>query len=70
MAQWLKALAVLSENPARPGFSSQHPCGGSQLSITPVPGALRNSLGLCTYFMHGYTNMNLGKTLIYIKEKC
>jgi hypothetical protein len=35
MAQQLKVLTVLTEEP---GFGSQHPCGDSQSSKTPVPG--------------------------------
>jgi hypothetical protein len=31
MAQWLRAVAILLE--------TQHPCGSSQMSITPTPGA-------------------------------
>jgi len=33
MAQWLRG----------PGFKSQHPCGSSQLSVTPAPGDLTPS---------------------------
>ena len=36
MAQWLRAHTVLPYL----GFNSQHPHGGSQLSVTPVPGGL------------------------------
>lgn len=34
MAQWLGALVVLSGSRT----DSQHPCGGSQLFMTPVSG--------------------------------
>ena len=33
MTQWLRALTVLPEDP---GSISQHPHGGSHLSVTPV----------------------------------
>lgn len=36
MDQQLRTLAILPKN----CFSSRHPCGGSQLSVTPVPGDL------------------------------
>jgi hypothetical protein len=34
LAHWLRKLTALPDEPV---FSSQHPYGGSELSITPVP---------------------------------
>ena len=51
-----------------PGFSSQHPHGGSQLSITPVPGIchpLVASMGTRHKVVH--TDIQTYKTLIHIK---
>jgi hypothetical protein len=44
MAQQLIAMDTLSEDL---GFDSQHPFGGSQPSLTPVPGDLTPSYSLC-----------------------
>jgi hypothetical protein len=47
MARWLRAL----------GFDSQHPCGSSERSVTPVPGDLTPSSdhpGHCVHEVHRY----------------
>lgn len=49
LGQGLRALASLSEDL---GFGSQHPHGGSQLSVTPVPGDLMASSDLHGYQTH------------------
>ena len=46
MAQWLRALAK------DPGFDSQHLHGGSQPSVTPVPGDPMPSSGSCGLQAH------------------
>ena len=40
-----------------PRFNSQHPHGGSQPSITPAPGDLMLSSGLCGHCMHMYLSI-------------
>lgn len=54
LAQGLRAFAALRGH----GFDSQHPQGGSQPSVTPVPGDLMSS------DLYGYP---ASKTLVYIK---
>ena len=52
MAQWLRALAAVTDDPS---FVFWHQHGGSQLSITSVPGdlaALLTSEGSCTLMVH------------------
>ena len=55
VAQRLRALACSFKGPR---FNSKHPHGGSQLSVTPVPGHLMSSLTseciYCTHMMHRY----------------
>ena len=46
MGQQLRALAALAEDPT---FSSQHPHGGSQQSVTPVPEDQIPLSSLCGY---------------------
>ena len=45
-------LRTLADLPEGPGFNSQHPHINSQLSMTPVPGDLMPSSGLCRHCMH------------------
>ena len=58
MAQWLRALFCRG-----PGLGSQHPHGGSQSSLIPVPGDLTSDLRheACTW----YTGIHAGKTLAH-----
>lgn len=53
-----------------PTFHSQHPHGGSQSSLTPVPGD-QNHLWLLKApgYASGVTDMHAGKTLVHIKSK-
>jgi hypothetical protein len=51
------------------GPGSQHPHGGSQPFVSPVPGNLTSSsdlFGHCTY-EHIYTHLYVGKRSMYIK---
>ena len=62
MAQWLMALVALAEGL---GFGSQHPHGGSQPSLSPVPGNPILSSDLLGYQAYvQYTYIHTGKTLI------
>lgn len=46
-----------------PGYDSKHPYGGSQPSITPVPGRVTPSSGFCYYQGHmWHTDTPEGKT--------
>jgi hypothetical protein len=49
MAQQLKALVTLAEEPA---LDFQYPNGSSQLSVTPVSRDLMPSSGLCRHQVH------------------
>jgi hypothetical protein len=49
MAQWSGAMTA----PSGPGFSSQNPHGGSQPSVTPVPGDMTFSSDLHVHCTHG-----------------
>jgi hypothetical protein len=49
MAQKSRVLAVPAEGVK---FSSQHPYNGSQLLVTPVPGDLVSSSGICGHQAH------------------
>jgi hypothetical protein len=55
MTLQLRALVALQEDLGGPGFSLQHPHGGSQPPVTQVPGypTLASSLnGYCTHVVH------------------
>ena len=73
MSQALRALTGL---PREPGFTSQHPHGSLQLSITPVPGNLmltsmstRHISGTLAYMQakHPYTRQYKFKYKIRVK---
>jgi hypothetical protein len=54
-----------------PGFDSQHPHSGSQVSITPVPEDPMPSFGFCrhcTYVIKRYIDIRAGKTPTQIKK--
>lgn len=63
MVQWLRELAVLTED-----LGSQHPHSGSHLSITPVPGDLMPLVASDTSAPHSIPNI-FGQTLTPIKRK-
>jgi hypothetical protein len=54
-----------------PGFGSQHPHSGLQLSGSPVPEAapLPSSASLSTRYACGSADMHVGKTAMHIKIK-
>ena len=65
MGQQLRTLAPLSEDPR---FSSQYPHGGSQPSVTLVPGDLTPSSGLHRHQEHTqYTDIDVSKFPTHIK---
>lgn len=64
MAQQLRAVAGLCE--ASDWFSSQHPDGSLQPSVTPVPGNPRHSSGFRGYQAHTqYTYRHAGETIAH-----
>lgn len=68
MTQWLRALAVLSEDQG--SVLSPVTCVGSQQSIAPVPGYGMSSSGLCRHKAHsGCTDIDADKTSVHIKNK-
>lgn len=62
----VRALAALVEGE---DLRSQHLCGGSQLSKTPVPGYLMPSSGISRYLYVHIMYTQAGKTLIPIENK-
>lgn len=56
------------KNTSGSGFSSQHPPGGSQLSVTAVLGDPRSSSDLLKYQVHLCTVTHAGKTLLHMGE--
>lgn len=68
---WRDSLAVQSTgcSSAGPRISSQHPPGGSQLSVTPVPGDPVLTSDLTVTAHTWYTDIHAGKTPIYIHFK-
>jgi hypothetical protein len=52
-----------------PGFASQHPHGGSQLSVTPVPWALMTSSGFPSTRHTWYRGRYADKALTHINIK-
>jgi len=54
MAQWLRALAVLSEDQSSPSMHHRH-LGGSKLPDTPASGDLMSSVGTHIHSRHTHT---------------
>jgi hypothetical protein len=54
--------------PRGPGLESKHPHGDSQMSVTPVPGALTLSFGFLRHQVHRWcTDIYTDKTPIHGK---
>lgn len=68
---WLHGSGLresISSSSRDTGFGSQHPCGGSQLPVAPVPRDLTFSYEQYRHQAHPwYTDIRASKTLILIK---
>ena len=65
MGQWLRTLAAL---PGDLGSIPRH--GGSQLSVTPVPGYPMLSSGFMGTVELLYTDLHADKSNVHVKDSC
>ena len=68
ISQWLSTGKALAVPPRGPGFNSQYPSGGSQLSTAPVPGYLMPSDLHWPQTPMGCIDVHVGKTSINVKQ--